>query len=217
MKPLLLLGGGGHAVVLLEALRRGGQTVAGVLTPDRAAWGTFLLGAPVLGDDDYLRQVSPQDYDVVVAVGSTGNNGARRRLGELAASLGFAAARVVHPSAVIARDVAPGPGVQVMAGAVIQPRCRLEEHCLVNTRAVAEHDCRLDAYSHLAPGAVLCGGVRLGAGAFVGAGAVVRQNIIVGTGAVVGAGAVVLRDVPAGVTVYGNPARPATAGKEGCP
>ena len=44
-------------------------------------------------------------------------------------------------------------------------------------------------------------------GASIGTGAVLLGGVTIGEGAVVGAGAVVTRDVPAGVTVVGNPAR----------
>jgi UDP-2-acetamido-3-amino-2,3-dideoxy-glucuronate N-acetyltransferase len=45
-------------------------------------------------------------------------------------------------------------------------------------------------------------------GATLGSGAIILGGVRVGEGAMVGAGAVVTRDVPAGVTVVGNPARP---------
>ena len=44
-------------------------------------------------------------------------------------------------------------------------------------------------------------------GASIGAGAVICPGLNIGVGAMVAAGAVVVHDVPAGATVFGNPAR----------
>ncbi|TPL48756.1 sugar O-acetyltransferase [Mesorhizobium sp. B2-2-4] len=49
--------------------------------------------------------------------------------------------------------------------------------------------------------------VEIGANAWIGGSAVILGGISIGEGAIVGAGAVVTRDVPANMTVIGNPAR----------
>ncbi len=49
--------------------------------------------------------------------------------------------------------------------------------------------------------------VRIGCNVWIGGGAIILPGITIGDDAVVGAGSVVTRDVPAGVTVAGNPAR----------
>ncbi|WP_311223306.1 MULTISPECIES: sugar O-acetyltransferase [unclassified Acidovorax] len=49
--------------------------------------------------------------------------------------------------------------------------------------------------------------VRIGQHVWIGAGALLMPGVTVGDGALIGAGSVVTRDVPAGVTVVGNPAR----------
>jgi acetyltransferase-like isoleucine patch superfamily enzyme len=59
----------------------------------------------------------------------------------------------------------------------------------------------------MAPGSLLCGVVDVGKRSWIGAGSVVRDHIHIGEDAVVGLGSVVVKDVPAGRTVYGNPAK----------
>jgi maltose O-acetyltransferase len=49
--------------------------------------------------------------------------------------------------------------------------------------------------------------IAIGVDAWIGGGSIVLPGVSVGEAAVVGAGSVVTRDVPAGVTVVGNPAR----------
>lgn len=49
--------------------------------------------------------------------------------------------------------------------------------------------------------------VRIGRNVWIGSGAILLPGISIGADAIIGAGSVVTRDVPAGVTVMGNPAR----------
>ena len=51
--------------------------------------------------------------------------------------------------------------------------------------------------------------VRIGRNCWIGGGAIILPGVTIGDGAVIGAGSVVTRDVAAGVTVVGNPAKPA--------
>jgi UDP-2-acetamido-3-amino-2,3-dideoxy-glucuronate N-acetyltransferase len=52
-----------------------------------------------------------------------------------------------------------------------------------------------------------CQQTRIGRGASIGSGATLLGGITIGEDALVGAGSVVTKDVPAGVTVAGNPAK----------
>ncbi|MNP83810.1 maltose O-acetyltransferase [compost metagenome] len=53
----------------------------------------------------------------------------------------------------------------------------------------------------------MAGGVRVGRGVSIHPRATIAKDVSVGDGATIGIGSVVVNDVPAGVTVFGNPAR----------
>lgn len=82
-----------------------------------------------------------------------------------------------------------------------------------NIYSYIAHDCVIGDFVTFAPRVSCNGNVHIEDHAYIGTGAVLRQGapdkpLIIGKGAVVGMGAVVTKDVPAGVTVVGNPARP---------
>lgn len=205
--PVLILGGGGHAKVLVEALLAGGAVIAGIVDPDPELQTKTVLGVPVIGDDETVGEYPGDAIRLVNGIGSVGLPKARKAIFERFLALGFNFASVTHPSAVVASDALLEEGAQIMAGAVIQPGCRIGRNAIVNTRVCVDHDCVIGEHVHLAPGVTLSGAVTVGAGCHLGTGATVIQGINIGAGSVVGAGAVVTKDVSAGVTVVGVPAR----------
>jgi len=200
--PILVVGGGGHGRVVLEALLAAGAEVAGVIDPQPGVMAALPDGVRWLGGEAVLADYKPGDYLLANGVGGIGD--ARRRgLFERLRAAGYRFARVRHPAAIVARTgVALGEGSQIMAGAVIQPGVHIGADAVVNTRAAIDHDCRIGDHCHVAPGAVLCGDVTVGAGTHVGAGAVVIQGVRIGSSSIIGAGAVIRRDVADGVVVF---------------
>jgi UDP-perosamine 4-acetyltransferase len=207
--PYVILGAGGHAAVLIDALlSAGAKPPLGALCPDAGLWGQKILGAPILGDDDLLAELaSGAAKAFAVGVGSVGDTRLRRRLFELGLRNGLKPLFIRHPTAIVAPSSTHGAGFQLLAGAIVGARATIGRNVLINTRAVVEHDCHLDDHVHVATGAILCGAARVGEGAHVGAGAVVNQGVAIGEGAIIGAGAVVVRDAPAYSVCVGVPAK----------
>ncbi len=206
-KPVVILGGGGHARVVIDALRCAGHTIAGVIDPKPEVASTLPKGITWLGND--LSKAKPSDVQLAIGVGSldVGVKNPRPRLFQEAKSAGFEILSFRHPSAIVAADVQLGEGAQVMAGAILQPGVRLGVNCIVNTGAKLDHDCNIGDHVHIAPGAVLSGTVTIGEGSHLGTGAIVIQNIKIGAGAMIAAGAVISRDVPANARIASGPQR----------
>jgi acetyltransferase EpsM len=204
---IVLIGGGEHARVLIEAVRStsGAPEVIGFVDPEPCEETTRRLRVPRLGGEDILV-----DHPGAVGVLGFAAPDARERRRETVRRLSpllSGWATVIHAAAWVSPTATIGEGAVIMAGAVVQSGAMIGAHGIVNSGAVVEHDVVLGEHVHVAPGATLGGAVRVGAMAHIGLGAAVRDHISIGPGATVGMGAVVVRDVGPGVTVMGVPAR----------
>jgi UDP-perosamine 4-acetyltransferase len=199
-RPVIILGAGGHAKVIAEALRKSDREIIGLLTPDTPA-DTEACGSVVLGDESVLEGYSSNAIELANGIGAIPGNEARWKQAARMREMGYRFAQVIHPSAVIADDVLIEDGVQIMAGVVIQPGVVIGRDSIINTGVLLDHDCVIGEDCHIAPGVVSSGGVRVGNNTHLGTGAVIIQGISIGQGSVVAAGSIVYRDVPDGTTV----------------
>jgi UDP-perosamine 4-acetyltransferase len=207
-RPLVLLGAGGHAKVLVSLIQALGRPVAGVCDPSLARQGaTVWRGLPVLGGDEALDRFDPSEVELVNGLGQLVGGVARERLFASMAARGFHFPALVHPAAWVDPTSRLAEGVQVMAGTVVQADVRIGDNSILNTGARIDHDCVVGDHVHVAPGATLCGTVHVGARAFLGAGSTVVQGLRLGEGSVVGAGSTVRHDLEAGQRWLGGPPR----------
>jgi len=203
--PVIVLGGGGHAKVLVYMLLAAHRQILGYTDPDETKLS--ILDVKRLGDDEAVFKYLPDGVHLVNGIGSIGSTALRKAIYDRFNAKGYSFASVIHPTATIASGAQLSDGVQIMAGAILQPGSKIDSDAIVNSGAIVDHDCVVGAHAHIAPGAVLSGGVHVDRGAHIGTGACVIQGVFIGAGSVVGAGAVVINDVPPGVTTVGVPAR----------
>ena len=205
MDEIVVIGGGGHATVLICVLRKLRWDVLGYTDArDNGA----LLGANHLGDDSALLELrrSHGGCGAVVGVGKVDASPLRTSLQERAEALGFAVPVVVSPDAVVNAEVTLGTGTAVFDGAIINSGTQSGRACIINSNSTVEHDCRLGDNVHVASGATICGGVTIGHNCLIGAGATVVQGVSICDDCLVGAGAVVTRDLQKPDTYVGSPA-----------
>jgi UDP-perosamine 4-acetyltransferase len=206
---LVVIGGGEHARVVMEAVRSRPDCFAllGFSDPQAREDTVARLGVRRLGDDAAVLATHREQARFIVGVGNIEPSDVRRRIVEICRPAHARFASVVHISAMVSQTAVVEEGATILAGAVVNTGARIGAHAIVNTGAIIEHDADLGAFVNVGPGAVLGGAVRVGDGAYIGLGACVRDHVIIGAGATVGMGAVVVKDVPSNSVVIGVPAR----------
>lgn len=203
-RPLVILGAGGHAKVLLSLIQAAGLEVLGVSAPELVEQGLEnWRGVPVLTlFDDNLNAFPPEN---IALVNGVGNQTVRHGLFEKFKAQGYFFPVLIHPQAWVDASVVLDEGAQVMAGAVIQADACIGKNVIINTRASVDHDCAIGDHVHIAPGAILCGHVQVKQNAFIASGATVITGICVGENAVAGAGASIVRDIAPGHVILPAP------------
>ncbi len=199
--PIIILGGGGHAKVVIYTLLLQNRQILGYC--DLEPNGKPVLGVARMGGEEKIFNLAPDGVRLANGIGSS----LRGAVYERFAAEGYLFEQVIHPSAVVAADVQLGKGVQIFANAVVHPGTSVGIDTIINTAASVDHDCVLGNHVHIAPGAVLCGHVHVADGAQIGAAATIIQGKSIGAGSVIGAGALVLGNVPPKVKAVGVPAR----------
>jgi sugar O-acyltransferase (sialic acid O-acetyltransferase NeuD family) len=206
MAEIVVIGGGGHAKVLVSTLKKLPWTLLGYTDPRDAG---PLLGAPWLGADDVLAALlaGHPGCAALVGVGKVDARPIRATTQRTLREVGFALPVVVSPQATVNEGAKLGAGTMVFDGAVVNSDASAGEGCILNTGSIVEHDCTLGADVHVAPGATVSGGSRVGDHCMIGAGATVVHGVGICGGCLVGAGAVVTADITEAGVYAGVPAR----------
>ncbi len=196
LPPVIVVGGGGHAAVVIAVLQKMSAQILGVTVAEDFG-RKDVLGVPIIGDDDELNKFHPEEVIIANGIGmTTPGHSARLEVAKKVRERGFKCARIIDPTAIISSNIEIGEGVQILVGAIVQPRTKIGRDCIVNTGAQIDHDCEVGEGAHLGPGSVLAGNVKIGKETFIGAGTIITPGVIVGDGQFIRAGSVVTADVP---------------------
>lgn len=196
MEKIIILGKGGHAKSVVDAIEREGKyQIAGYIVNDEKI---EQKGAdyPVIGKDEDLEELFASGiHYAVIGIGYLGKGTLRRKLYEKLKEIGYLLPIVCDPSAVLSKNVEIEEGTFIGKGAIVNAGAMVGKMCIINSGAIVEHDCFVGEFSHIAVGTVLCGDVFVGNDTLVGANATVIQGRRIDSGCIIGAGEVVRKNV----------------------
>lgn len=201
MNKLIIIGAGGHGKVCADIAEKSGKYNEICFLDDGNI--NSCLGYSVVGKvADKQKYIDNADFFVAI-----GNGKVRKDIIDEIEKLGGNIATLVHPTAVIAKEVKIGKGSVVVAGAIINPAVEIGKGVIINTCSSVDHDCKIGDYTHIAVGVHIAGAVKIEENCFLGAGTVMKNNISICSDCAFGAGAVVVKDISEKGTYVGVPVR----------
>lgn len=168
---------------------------------------TSVNGYPLISLEHFLALDGPRYFNVAIG------NGKQREAIVQSVGTGATVMSLYAEQTIFLDNNVVGPGALFCPNTMVTSNATIGRFFQANIYSYVAHDCVVGDYVTFAPGVRCNGRVHIGDFAYIGTNAILREGragkpLRIGVGSVVGMGAVVTKDVPDGVTVVGNPARP---------
>ena len=174
MKDIIIIGGGGHAKVVISIIKK--LKTYNIIGYTDINNNGNILGVSYIGTDNEVLNYSKQTL-LALGIGQINNLDFIRKIVTYFIDQAYSFATLISPDSIINEDVNIGVGTVIMDGVVINCCTIIGEYSIINTKVSIDHDCNVGEFVHLAPGATICGNVNIGRGSFIGAGSTIINNI----------------------------------------
>ena len=186
MRPLILIGGGGHCKSVIEAAESAGREILGVLDlPEKV--GNEILSTKAIGTDDDIPAFVNQ-ADFLITLGFIKNPTTRIRLYDRVKEAGGKFATIIASTAYVSKYATIGEGTVVMHHAFVNAGAKVGNNVILNTLSNIEHDTLIGNQCHISTGAMVNGACKIGNNVFIGSQSVVAHGITIGDDIIIGAG-----------------------------
>lgn len=204
MRPLILIGGGGHCKSVIEVAESCGRTIRGILDVP-AEVGREVLGYPVIGTDDEIASYA-DSCEFVITVGFIKDPSLRIKLYGQVLDSGGKLATLVASTAYVSRHARLGQGTVVMHHAFVNAGAEVGVNVILNTCSNIEHGVHIGSQCHVSTGVMVNGDCRIGDNCFIGSQSVLANGVSVCNDVLVGAGSFVRKSIIRPGVYSGNPA-----------
>lgn len=204
MKPLILIGGGGHCKSVIEAAESAGYQILGVLDMPEDV-GKGILSTKVIGtDDDIPSYVDKSEF--VITVGFIKNPATRIKLYNRVKEAGGKLATIIASTAHVSKYAEIGEGTVVLHQAFVNAGAKIGNNVILNTFSNVEHDAVIGDQCHISTGVMVNGDCKVGNSVFVGSQSVLANGITIDDDIIIGAGSFVRKSLKTKGIYSGNPA-----------
>ncbi|MDA1136868.1 MAG: NeuD/PglB/VioB family sugar acetyltransferase [Proteobacteria bacterium] len=208
-RNIILWGATGQSIVNRSIIELNGDNLVAIFDDTVGLKSPFADVQLYTGWDGFNEWMTGKDLPNIYFNISIGNPHGKVRvfIANKLKKLGLKPISLIHPSAIVDKNVLLGEGLQIMAGSVVQSRAVLGDYVIINTNANIDHEVIIEEGCEIGPGATLCGNIYLKKNSWVCAGATVMPRLIIGEDSVLGAGSLLTKSIDNRVVFYGTPAK----------
>ena len=208
MKNIIIIGGGGHAKVLIDLIRTLKNFKIGGIIDPKIKKGKKIHGIKVLGDDKILPRLKKKGIKyLALGIGSEGDNKKRYKIWKNLINKGFDFPVLIHKNSSTSKNIKVGQGSQIFNQSIINAGAKIGKISVINTSTIIEHDCKIGNNVFTGTRATLCGGVIVEDNTFIGAESCILPRIKIKSNVLVAAKALVNRNLEKNIKVKGIPAK----------
>ena len=203
MKKIILVGGGTHAVSIINLLER--------KFPELKIFGytdakKSRLNVKYLGKDEIvLNSYNKNNFLLTMSIGV--NIKIRSKVFDMFKKKKFNFLTIIDKNSVVASSAKIGNGSIIFPNSSIGPHSIIKDNVVIHTSTVVEHNSLIGKDSYLGPSAVICGNSKVGKKCLVGANSCMIENITLPNNSILGASALLNKNYKKERTYMGIPAK----------
>lgn len=186
-KDLILIGGGGHCVSVIDVIEQQGLfNIKGIL--DSNSKNKNILGYPILGGDDLIPKLVNKNTFFLITVGQIKSSKIRRKIAQNLKRNSAKLATLISSYSYVSKHSSIGEGTVIMNGAIVNANTKIGINCIINTKSNIEHDVSIGDFCHISTGAIVNGNSIIGKDTFVGSNSTISNNIYLKDNSIISAG-----------------------------
>ena len=209
-EKIIIIGTGKHAKVVTDILEDMNKyQISGFISEENHKNGEF-LGYPLLGNDASLLEMFNNGEIINAAIGIGGwenYNKLRKQIYLKVNKIGFQLPNVIHPTAIISKNVIMGKANVIFPGVIMNTEVVLHNNIVIATGATIDHETTIKDNVLVSAGVTVGGNVEIGEDCLLSLGSKVVSDLKIQKNVIIAAGAVVVKDCPDSGQYIGIPAK----------
>lgn len=200
MKSLIILGAGGFAKSLIDALDEEKYNLIGFIDSYKKG---MHQGYKILANS--IEEIkNKESYVYFIGIGEPK---IREEYFNKLKKYNLKLVNIIDKTSILSRNIILGQGIFIGKMVIVNADAILEDNVVLNTRCLIEHGNCIGAHTNISTNSVLNGDVKVGKSTFIGSCTVVNGQMKIGSNSIIGSGSVVIRDIDDNVVVAGSPTR----------